>query len=1098
MNAIVLTALRRPYTFVVLAIVIVIFGVRAILSTPTDVFPNIRIPVVAAVWTYTGLMPEEMSGRIVYYYERSLTATVSNIEHIESNSYYGRGIVKIYFQPGTDPAVAQTQITSVSQTVIKQLPTGATPPLILALDASSVPVLSLQVNNPNMSASEVYNMASNLIRPELVSVAGTAIPSPYGGLAADIMVDLDPVKLLAHRLSAEDVARALNQQNIVLPAGDQKVGKFDFMVRTNAAPREIEAFNNMPIKQVGNSVIYLRDVAWVHKGGPPQTNAVLVRGQQAVMIVILKSGNASTLEVVQGIKNLLPQVQATLPAGTTMRILTDASTFVKESVIDVVREMVMAALLTSLTVLLFLGSWRYTLIVATSIPLAILSALICLQLAGQSINVMTLGGLALAVGILVDDATVMIENIDHHLHLPSEESGSSEGKEGAEPAEAGSRKTKRKKGLEEAIIDAANQIVIPTFVSTTCICIVWLPLFELTGVSGWLFMPLAEAIIFAMIASFILSRTLVPTMAKWLLSAHVSQQRLKEALGEKGEQEAEKALGVLVRFQKGFDRKFEAFRKAYQGLLQKLVTIRGRFIAVFLGLAVASLGLLFFVGQNFFPEIRSDTLQMHIRTPIGMRIEQAGLISGLVEKQVRQMLPGKVATVVTNCGLPVSGINQAMVSSPSTGPQDCDVTIQLNDPESPTAQYRRLLRKGLTNAFPGTVFTFQPADLTAKILNFGLPSPIDVQIVGRDLQANYDFARHLASRLRQITGITDVSIQQPMTQPTMVVDARRSFALGTGLTEKDIAFNALVALSGSGQVGQTYYLNKMGTSQLIDVQVPANYLQTLNELEILPIDNGDGNPHNRILQLLGGVSDLRQTGTPAEVSHYNIMPVFDIYAAPERVDLGSVARAVNRVVAEERPHLPHGASMVVRGQAVTMMSAYLQLLGGLALSIVLVYLIIVVNFQSWLDPFVIIMALPGALAGIAWALFLTHTSLSVPALTGAIMCMGTATANSILVVAFARERMDLHGNALRAAVEAGYERMRPVLMTALAMMVGMIPMALSNSANAPLGKAVIGGLLLATIATLLFVPCVFALVQHRPGRAEAAASSSSAPEGNQT
>lgn len=1072
MNAIVVTALKRPYTFVVLSIIIVIFGVRSILNTPTDVFPNIRIPVVAAVWSYNGLMPEEMSGRIVYYYERALTATVGNIEHIESNSYYGRGIVKIFFQPGTDSAVAQTQITSVSQTVIKQLPTGATPPLIIALDASSVPVLSLQVNNPNMSASEVYNMASNLIRPELVSVPGTAIPSPYGGLAADIMVDLDPVKLLAHRLSAVDVANALNQQNIVLPGGDEKVGKLDLMVRTNAAPREVDAFNNMPIKQVGNSVVYLRDVAWAHKGGPPQTNAVLVRGQQAVMIVILKSGNASTLDVVSGIKKLLPEVQATLPEGTTMHILTDASSFVKESVVDVVREMAMAALLTSLTVLLFLGSWRYTLIVATSIPLAILSALIGLELAGQSINVMTLGGLALAVGILVDDATVMIENIDHHLHM--------------------------EKDLETAIIDAANQIVIPTFVSTTCICIVWLPLFELTGVSGWLFMPLAEAIIFAMIASFILSRTLVPTMAKWLLEAHVAPPKtLKSpnALEEKVEATAEKTFGVLGRFQQGFEKKFEAFRRAYRTFLTGMIAIRGRFIVLFLLAAVTSMGLLFFVGQDFFPEIKSDTLQMHMRAPIGSRIEQTGLISGLVEKQARQLLPGQITTVVTNCGLPVSQINQAMIATPSTGTQDCDVTIQLRDPESPTDEYRRTLRKGLTDAFPGTLFTFQPADLTAKILNFGLPSPIDVQIVGRNLQENYAFAVKLAKKMRAITGITDVSIQEPMTQPTLVIDARRSFALGTGLTEKDIAYNALVALSGSGQVGQTYYLNKMGTSQLIDVQVPANYLQSLNDLELLPIDHGDGNPQNRILQLLGGVSDLRQTGTPAEVSHYNIMPVFNIYAAPERMDLGSVARAVNRLVDKERAHLPHGASMVVRGQAVTMQSAYLQLLGGLALSIVLVYLIIVVNFQSWLDPFVIIMALPGALAGIAWSLFLTHTALSVPALTGAIMCMGTATANSILVVAFARERMDLHGDALKAAVEAGFERMRPVLMTALAMMIGMIPMAISNSANAPLGKAVIGGLFMATVATLLFVPCVFALVQHGRGDKTAVSSEIEAASG---
>ncbi|MQR97849.1 efflux RND transporter permease subunit [Gluconobacter aidae] len=1045
MNAIVVTALKRPYTFVVLSIMILIFGVRAIVSTPTDVFPSIKIPIVAVIWSYTGLMPDDMSGRIVYYYERALTATVSNIEHIESSSYYGRGIVKIFFQPGTNTAVAQTQITSVSQTVIKQLPTGATPPLILAMDASSVPVLTLQVNNPTMSGSEIYNMASNLIRPELISVPGAAIPNPYGGLAPDIMVDLDPVKLLAHRLSPEDVAAALNLQNIVLPAGDQRIGQLDWMVKTNSTPLDLAVFNKMPIKQVGNSVIYLRDVAWVHRGGPPQMNAVLVKGQQAVLIVVLKSGDASTLSVVSGIKKLLPQVETTLPAGTTVNVLTDASSFVKESVMDVVREMITAAILTSLTVMLFLGSWRSTVIVATSIPLAMLCSIIGLSIAGQSINVMTLGGLALAVGILVDDATVMIENIDAHL-----ETG---------------------KDLEDAIIDAANQIVIPTFVSTTCICIVWLPLFELTGISGWLFMPMAEAIIFAMIASFILSRTLVPTMANWMLAAQVRMHRDPEWHNRK--------LSVFGRFQQGFEARFTSFREHYKSILETLISIRGRFVTLFLLAAISSMALLLFIGQDFFPEIKSGTIEMHMRAPIGTRLSETGKIVGLVERRIRNLLPGQVVNVVNNCGLPRSQLNQAMIPSPTVGTQDCNITIQLRDAESPISEFRRRLRKGLTNDFPGTIFTFQPGDLTAKILNFGLPSPIDVQVVGRDLTDNFRFATQLAKKLRHIPGITDVSIQEPMTQPTIMVNNRRSFALGTGITERDVALNALVTLSGSGQVGQTYYLNAQGTSQLIDVQAPANYLQTMNDLEILPIDKGDGNPTNRTPQLLGGLSELVQTGTPAEIAHYNIMPVFDIYAAPEDMDLGTVSRAVNRIVDHERKLLPHGSSMVVRGQAVTMNDAYVQLIGGLALSIVLVYLIIVVNFQSWLDPFVIITALPGALGGISWSLFLTHTSMSVPALTGAIMCMGTATANAILVVSFARERMDHHGDAITAALEAGYERIRPVLMTALAMMIGMIPMSISNSDNAPLGKAVIGGLLVATVATLLFVPCVFALIHYK-------------------
>jgi len=1045
MNQVVVTALKRPYTFVVLSILILIFGIRSVFTTPTDVFPNINIPVVAVVWSYTGLMPEDMSGRVVYYYERALTATVNNIEHIESGSYYGRGIVKIFFQPGTNTAVAQTQITSVSQTVIKQMPTGSTPPLILTMNASSVPVLTLQVNAPNMSGSDIYNMASNLIRPELVSVQGAAIPNPYGGLAPDIMVDIDPVKLLAHKLSPVDVSKALNTQNIVLPAGDQKVGALDFMVQTNAAPKEVDSFNNIPIKQVGNSVVYIRDVAWVHRGGPPQINAVLVKGKQAVLIVIMKSGDTSTLSVVSGIKKLLPQVVSTLPKGVSINILTDASGFVIDSVTDVVREMVIAAILTSLVVLLFLGSWRSTIIVATSIPLAILCSVIGLGVAGQSINVMTLGGLALAVGILVDDATVMIENIDAHLEMD--------------------------KDLETAIIDAANQIVIPTFVSTTCICIVWLPLFELTGVAGWLFMPMAEAIIFAMIASFILSRTLVPTMANFMLPAQVAAHRDPERHHRKP--------GFFGRFQRGFEARFNAFRERYQAVLIGLIAIRGRFVALFLAAAVCSLGLLFFVGQDFFPEIKSGTMQMHMRAPVGTRIEESGKIAGLVNTKIRQLLPGKVDGIVNNCGLPFSQLNQAFIPTPTVGSQDCDLTISLFDQESPTAEYRKVLRRGLIDAFPGTTFTFQPADLTAKILNFGLPSPLDVQIVGRDLYGNFAFANKLAQRLRKVTGLTDVVVQEPMTQPTLRINARRSFALGTGVTEQDVAQNALIVLSGSAQVGQVYYLNSQGTSQLIDVQTPANYLQTMNDLETIPIDKGDGNPTGATPQLLGGLAELVQTGTPAMVAHYNILPVFDIYASNEGVDLGQASRAVERVVDSVRKDLPRGSQLVVRGQATTMNGAYVQLITGLAMSIVLVYLIIVVNFQSWLDPFVIIMALPAALGGISWSLFLTHTTLSVPALTGAIMCMGTATANAILVVAFARERLDLHGDVLKAALEAGYERIRPVLMTASAMIIGMIPMSISNSDNAPLGKAVIGGLLVATVATLLFVPCLFALMHYK-------------------
>ncbi len=1052
MNGVVLVALRRPLSFVVLAILILLFGSQAVFKTPTDIFPGIRVPVVAVVWSYSGLMPQDMSGRVVYYYERSLTATVNNIEHIESQSLYGRGIVKIFFQPGTDVAVAQAQITSISQTVLKQMPAGITPPQVLAFDASSVPVLDLEISSPTMTASEVYDMASNLIRPQLVSVPGTAIPTPYGGSQSNVEVDLNQAELLAHGLSAADVGRALASQNIVLPAGDQRIGGIDYMVETNATPIEIATFNNLPVRQVGNTVVYLRDVAFVHRGGVPQQNAVLVGGHQSVLIEILKTGDASTLAVVAGVKAKIPGILATLPAGVSITPLNDASGFVKESVRDVVQEMVTAACLTGLVVLLFLGSWRSTLIIATSIPLSILSSIILLSWFGQTINVMTLGGLALAVGILVDDATVMIENIDAHLEME---------------ADSGL------KSLEQAIIDAANQIVVPTFVSTLCICIVWLPLFQLSGVAGYLFLPLAEAIVFAMIASFILSRTLVPTMAAWLLRAQVEAHRNPDH-GHKP--------GPFTRFQRGFEARFSRFRERYRGILESLVARRGRFAAIFVTCALLSLGLLVFVGEDFFPGIKSDEMDMHMRTPSGMRLEETGKTSVLVDQQIKALLPGHVISTVANCGQPVSGINQAYGASGTIGTSDCDITILLDSQTSPVARYRQILRAGLTERFPGTVFTFLPGDITAKILNFGLPSPIDVQISGRDLDSNYAYATRMMARLAHIPGIADVRIQQVMGQPTLKIVSRRSFALGTGLTESNIANNTLTTLSGSGQVAPTYWLDtKNGVSHAVNIQTPPEQLTSMNDLETIPIDRGDGNPDNVPLQIVGGLSHIDQTGTPGVVSHYSILPVIDIFANAEGRDLGAVSDAVARVVSDMKPSLPHGATAVIRGQASTMHDAYRQLIAGLALSIVLIYLVIVVNFQSWLDPFVIITALPAALAGIVWSLFLTGTTLSVPALTGAIMCMGTATANSILVVSFARERLAEHGDGVRAAIESGYGRIRPVLMTALAMIIGMLPMSFSNTQNASLGRAVVGGLTVATFATLLFVPCVFALVHRTRG-----------------
>src|SRR5258706_691136 len=1051
MNAIVLIALKRPYTFVVLAILILIFGGRAALRTPTDIFPNIGIPVVAVVWTYNGLTPEDMSGRVVYYYERELTTTVSNIEHIESQSLYGRGIVKIYFQPGTDVAAAQAQVTAVSQTVLKQMPAGITPALVLSYNASSVAVLDLQVSADNLTGSELYDMSSNLIRPQLVSVPGVAVPAPYGGTSNDVEVDLDQQKLLALGLSAQDVSGALAKQEIVLPGGAQKIGAIDFLVQTNAQRVDVATFNSLPIKQVGNTVVTLGDVAHVYLGGPPQTNAVLVRGRQAVVIEVLKAGDASTLAIVTGVKAKIPEIERTLPPGVKITVLNDASTFVRASIEDVVQEMVTAGVLTGLIVLMFLGSGRSTMIVATSIPLSILCSIMALSWAGQTINVMTLGGLALAVGILVDDATVMIENIDAHLARGME--------------------------LEPAIIEAANQIVIPTFVSTLCICIVWLPLFQLSGVSGYLFLPLAEAIIFAMIASFILSRTLVPTMASFLLRAQVAAHRT-----------GGQPKGFFGRLQGGFEQRFEQVRERYRELLEKAVARRGRFILAFLAAALASVGVLIpWLGQDFFPGIKSGEIDMHFRAPIGMRLEEASKVASLVDTALRQLLPGHITNVIDNCGLPNSGLNQAYSASATIGPQDCDVTIALNNPASPVDEYRSILRDKLPKEFPGTDFPFPPGNITEKILNFGLPAPLDVQIIGRDTQANMAYAQRVVTQMRRIPGIADATIGQTLSEPTLLISAHRSFALGAALTESDIANNTLTTLSGSGQVAPTYWLDrKTGVAHLVNLQTPQTQLTTMSDLETIPIDQGDGDPTGKGVQILGGLSQITQIGGPLEVSHRDILPVIDIYASNAGRDLGAVNAAVERVLQQTKGDVPRGARVQVQGQAVTMKSAYVQLLIGLAFSIVLVYLVIVVNFQSWLDPCIIITALPGALTGIVWSLFLTDTTLSVPALTGAIMCMGTATANSILVVSFARDELAGHGDPIRAAVTAGHARLRPVIMTALAMIIGMLPMSMSNTQNAPLGRAVIGGLLVATFATLMFVPCVFALMhQKRSGEGEA-------------
>lgn len=1101
MNAIVVIALRRPYTFVVFSICILIFGVMAVLKSPTDVFPNIKIPVVAVVWSYAGLLPNEVSGRITYYYERALTSTVEGIEHIESHSYYGSSIIKIYLQPEIDLAAAEADIASISQTVTKALPPDISPPMVMRLEASSVPVATLQVTSKNLTPADLYNMAKNKIRPLLVTIPGAILPHPYGGQDKQLLVSLDQQKLLSRHLTATDVHNAFGDQSIVLPAGDQKIWSRDWLVQTNATPLQVEDFNNIPIKRIGNATVYMRDVADVRLGGPPQTNAVLVDGKQAVMIVVMKSGEASTLDVVDGIKKMIPRIKKVVPPDVDVKIINDSSIFVKDSIFDVLHEMALASALTGLVVLLFLGSWRATVIIATSIPLSILSAIICLHVTGQTINVMTLGGLALAVGILVDDATVMIENIDTHLEMA--------------------------KPLETAIIDAANQIVVPTFVSTLCIMIVWFPLFELTGVSGWLFMPMAEAVMFAMAASFILSRTLVPTMAKYLLVDHnaphadgadeaeaatVSSSGRKYPTPEEiyalanvdSEQSALGGEGGVSHFavpvaehghphktpktffgriQQQFENGFNAFRDRYNLLLASALANRVIFVSVFLVFAVLSSTLFFFNGSDFFPEIKSGILQMHMRTPLGTRIEVAGRIASLVSNDIETLLPGQIEGVVSNCGLPVGPHNLAFIPTPTIGAQDCDLTISLKNETSPVWDYRRILRKGLSERYPGTEFTFQPADLTAKILNFGSPSPIDVQINGMDIEANYEFARKLANALKKVPGAVDVVIQQTMRTPTLLVEGNRSLGLGIKLTEKNIADNLLLTLSGSQQVDQQFWLDqKTGMSYQINVYTPQPQMTRIQDLMTIPVDKGDLDPSGKELQLLGNVATISAVGTPGVVTHQNIIPLFDIYVSAEGRDLGGVLADVEKVAKSMEHELPSTASLEVHGQAETMHSAYVELVAGLVAAIVLIYLLMVVNFQSWLDPFIIITALPGAIAGIAWALFVTHTNLSVPALTGAIMCMGTATANAILVVSYARERFQYHRDAVRAALESGYARIRPVIMTAAAMMIGMLPMSMSNSQNAPLGRAVIGGLAVATFATLLFVPCVYAIVYKRSPR----------------
>jgi multidrug efflux pump subunit AcrB len=1036
-------ALRRPYTFVVLALLLLILGPIVILRTPTDIFPNIDIPVVSVLWNYQGFNPEQMADRIVSLTERALTTTVDNIQHIESQSLPGIAVVKVFFQPNASVERAIAQVTAISQTQLRQLPPGTTPPLVISYNASSVPILQLALSGKTLSEQQLFDYGVNFIRTRLITVRGVGIPYPYGGKQRQVQVDLNTAALQAKGLSPLDVVNAISVQNLILPSGTSKIGLFEYDVDINGSPETIKELNQIPVKTVGDTTIYLRDVAWVRDGFPPQTNIARVNGQRASVLTVLKTGNASTLDIVSGIRSLLPVIEAGLPRALDIKPLADQSLFVRASINGVLKEATIAACLTGLMILLFLGNWRSTVIIAVSIPLSILTSIIVLSALGETINIMTLGGLALAVGILVDDATVEIENINRNL---------AQGKE-----------------VEHAILDGAQQIAVPAFVSTLSICIVFVPMFFLTGVARYLFVPLGEAVVFAMLASYLLSRTLVPTMAKYLLRNLEENPSAHEG-------------NFLVRLQVRFEEAFERFRNRYRALLERCLEQPRSFLVAFLAICVVSVAILIpWLGQDFFPAVDSGQFKMHMRVRTGTRIEETARLCDLVEQLIRQQIPpAQLDTMIDIIGLPYSSINLSYSTSAPVGSEDADILVSLKEGHAPTDEYVHDLRMRLREAFPGTTFSFLPADIISQILNFGLPSPIDLQVVGNNLAANREFANQLLVRMRQIPGAVDLRIQQPFDQPYLHVNVDRTKAQQVGYSERDVANNLLISLSGSFQTTPEFWLDPgNGVEYTIAAQTPQYRVQSLQDLENVPV-TGETNARP---QILTNVASIERGVGMATVSHYNIAPVIDIYGSVAGRDLGAVARAIDGIVKSAKAHAPRGTEVIVRGQIETMRSSYVGLLSGLMFSIVLVYLLIVINFQSWLDPFIIISALPAALAGIAWFLFLTHTTISVPALTGSIMCVGVATANSILVVSFAKEQLAETRDATLSALNAGFTRFRPVIMTALAMIIGMVPMALGlgegGEQNAPLGRAVVGGLLFATVATLLFVPIFFSVLHGR-------------------
>ena len=1054
-------ALRRPYTFVVASILILILGVFSILRTPVDIFPYIDIPVINVVWSYTGLAPEDMATRIMNNYERALTTTVNDIEHIESQSLNGVSVEKIYFHPTVNLAAAVAQVTAISQAQIKSLPPGITPPFIVTYDASSVPILELGLSAPKLSEQQISDMGRNFIRLGLISVPGVSIPYPYGGQVRTVMVDLNIAAMQAKGVSPLDVVNAINLQNLILPAGTVKMGTFEYLVDMNGSPVTVSELNDIPIKSVNNSTIYVRDVAYVRDGFTPETNIARVNGSRASLMTVLKTGNSSTLDVISGVKERLETVENSLPEHVDIQPLSDQSIFVRGSINGVVREGVIAACLTGFMILVFLGSWRSTLIIAASIPLSVLTSLIVMSALGQTINIMTLGGLALAVGILVDDATVEVENINRNLD---------QGKE-----------------ITQAILDGASQIAVPALVSTFAICIVFVPMFFLKGVPRYLFAPLAEAVVFAMLASYLLSRTLVPTMARFLLVEQTEEERREKTKNSRS---------VFVRMQERFEVGFENFRERYHRLLEVAIAHRKGFAVLFLGACVLSFALVPLVGEDFFPSVDSGEFKFHLRAPTGTRIEQTADLCDRVERDIRQVIPpSELGTIIDNIGLPNSTIDLSYTTSAPIGPGDADIEIALAPKHERTQKYIDAVRYRLNSDFPGVTFSQLPVDIVTQILNFGLPAPIDVQIVGHNIAANREFADHLLNQIKFVPGTVDFRIQQPFNYPKLHLDVDRTKANQVGFTQRDVAQNLLIALSGSFQTAPSFWLDP--NSQVtynVTTQTPQYRITKPQDLANIPVNSGSASNPSGVPQILGNMASFSRGAEMGVVSHYDVTPAIDIFGNVQGRDLGGVSRDMEKIINANMQYLPAGSQVRVRGQILTMNQSFVGLLAGLAFSIVLVYLLIVVNFQSWLDPFIILMALPAALAGIVWFLFITGTTISVPALTGAIMCMGVATSNSILLISFSKEQLQAGKTPAEAALAAGFTRFRPVLMTALAMIIGMLPMSLGlgegGEQNAPLGRAVIGGLLFATGATLFFVPTVFAIVHgwHRgEGTAKASA-----------